>query len=186
VDGKSFTQRLTVKNDPRSPANTSDLRAQSDLLMKYYDGSKESWDAYNQISAMRRSLAAYTHASGPPEIAASANALDAKLAALAGTTDRGRGGFTGGGGGGTPPPPSFVAINGTMSQALTALDNGDMAPNESMRKGYIAKCADLKTAITSWKTINATDLPGFNAILIRNNTEPIAPGSPVLAVPICM
>ena len=42
VDGKSYTQPVTVKNDPRSSAKTSDVRAQSDLLMKYYEGSKES------------------------------------------------------------------------------------------------------------------------------------------------
>jgi len=174
-----------VKNDPRSPAKTSDLRAQLDLEMKYYEGAKESWDAYNQISAMRSSLAAYTHASGPSEIAAAATAFDAKLAALGGTPG-GRGGFTGGGGGGTPPPPSFVAINGTMSQQLTALDNGDMAPSESMRKGYIAKCADLKTAITSWTTINTVDLPAFNAILSRNNGKPVAATSPLLAIPVCL
>jgi hypothetical protein len=185
ADGKSYTQRVTVKNDPRSPAKTSDLRAQLDLEMKYYDGAKESWDAYNQISATRSSVAAYTHANGSSEIAAAATALDAKLAALGGTPG-GRGGFGGGaGGGGTPPPPSFVAINGTMSQQLTALDNGDMAPSESMRKGYIAKCADLKTDITSWRTINTVDVPAFNAILSRNNSKPIAASSPVLAIPVC-
>jgi photosystem II stability/assembly factor-like uncharacterized protein len=183
VDGKSYTQRVTVKNDPRSPAKTSDLRAQLDLQMKYYEGAKESWDAYNQISAMRSSVAAYG-GSGPSEITAAATALDAKLAALGGTADRGRGGFTGGGSG-TPPPPNFVAINGAMSHELTALDNGDMAPNEPMRKGYIAKCTDLKTAITGWKTVNTTDLPAFNAILTRNGVKPIATSSPILAIPVC-
>jgi hypothetical protein len=185
ADGKSYTQRVTVKNDPRSPAKTSDLRAQLDLAMKYYGGTKQSWDAYNQISAMRSSLAPYAHANGPSEIAAAATAFDAKLAALGGSTTGGRGGFTGGGGDGTPAPPSFVAINGTMSQALTALDNGDMAPTESMHKGYIAKCADLKAAITSWTTINTIDLPAFNAILSRNNNKPIAVSSPLLSIPVC-
>jgi hypothetical protein len=185
VDGKSYTQRVTVKNDPRSSAKTSDVRAQSDLLMKYYEGSKESWEAHNQISAMRSSLAPYMGGTSPSEIATAATALDAKLAALGGTTDRGRGGFTGGGGGGATPPPNFVALNGTMSQALTALDNGDMAPTESMLNGYIAKCTDLKTAITSWKTITTVDLPAFNAILTRNNIKPIAAGSPALAIPVC-
>jgi hypothetical protein len=183
VDGKSYTQRVTVKNDPRSPAKASDVRAQLDLEMNYYQGAKESWDAYNQISAMRSLLAAYTHGGGPSEVTTAATALDAKLAALAGSTERGRGG--GGGGGGVTPPPNFVALNGTMSQALTAFDNGDMAPNESMRKGYIAKCTDLKTAITNWKTINTVDLPAFNAILSRNNGKPIAATSPVPAVPVC-
>jgi hypothetical protein len=183
VDGKSYTQRVTVRNDPRSPAKTSDLLAQLDLQMKYYDGAKKSSEAYNQITTMRHSLADYTHGSAPSEIVTAATVLDAKLAALGGTTDRGRGGFTGGGG--TPPPPTFMAINGTMGHELTALDNGDMAPNEPMRKGYIAKCSDLKTAITSWKIINTTDLPAFNAILTRNSLKPIPASSPVLAVPVC-
>jgi hypothetical protein len=60
-----------------------------------------------------------------------------------------------------------------------------MAPNDPMRKGYIAKCSDLKTAIASWKTINTTDLPAFNTILIRNSVQPIAASSPVLAIPVC-
>jgi photosystem II stability/assembly factor-like uncharacterized protein len=183
VSGKSYTQRVTVKNDPRSPAKPSDLRAQLDLQMKYYDGAKESSDAYGQISALRRSLTEYTHGSPPSEIVAVATALDAKLAALGGTTDRGRGGFTGRGG--TPPPPSFMAINGTMGHELIALDNGDMLPNEPMRKGYTAKCSDLKTAITSWKSINSADLTAFNAILTKNNVKPIAVSSPVLVVPVC-
>jgi hypothetical protein len=159
------------------------LLAQLDLQMKYYDGAKKSSEAYNQITTMRHSLADYTHGSAPSEIVTAATVLDAKLAALGGTTDRGRGGFTGGGG--TPPPPTFMAINGTMGHELTALDNGDMAPNEPMRKGYIAKCSDLKTAITSWKIINTTDLPAFNAILTRNSLKPIPASSPVLAVPVC-
>jgi photosystem II stability/assembly factor-like uncharacterized protein len=184
VDGKSYTQRVTLRNDPRSPARMSDLRAQLDLQMKYYEGEKESWDAYNQISAMRHSLAEYAHGSAP-EIAVAATALDAKLAALGGTTDRGRGGSGSAGGGGTPPPPNFVAINGTMSHELIALDNGDMAPTEPMLKGYIAKCTDLKTALTSWKTISTADLPAFNAILTRNNVKPITASPPVLVVPVC-
>jgi hypothetical protein len=54
-----------------------------------------------------------------------------------------------------------------------------------MRKGYIARCTDLKTDITSWKTINTVDLPAFNAILSRNNGKPIAASSLVLAIPVC-
>ena len=183
VNGRSYTQRVTVKNDPRSPAKPSDLRAQLDLEMKYYDGAKKSSEAYDQIATMRHSLTEYTHGSAPSEIVTAATALDAKLAALGGSTDRGPGGFTGGGG--TPPPPNFVGINGTMGHELTAMDNGDMAPSEPMRKGYIAKCSDLKTAIASWKTINTTDLPAFNAILTRNNLKPIAASLPVFVVPVC-
>ncbi len=32
VDGKSYTQALTLKNDPRSPATAAELAAQHELL----------------------------------------------------------------------------------------------------------------------------------------------------------
>ncbi len=182
VDGKSYTRQTTVKNDPRSPAKLADLRAQHDLQMKLYQGAKESTDAYNQIAAMRRALVAYTHASGPSEIARAGTALDAKLAALGGTTGgRDRGGS---GSAGTQPPPDFVAINGAMGQQLTTLENGDMAPTEAMRKGYIAECSNLRTALASWKAINAGDLLAFNTILSRNNVKPVSPSTPTV-VPAC-
>lgn len=184
VDGNSYTQHVTVKNDPRSPATTADLRAEHDLQMKFYDGAKESWDGYNQVTAVRHSLAQYTHGSGPSDVVAAATALDAKLLALSGTTgERGRGGF--GGQGATPPPPNFVAINGAMSRQLTALDNADITPNEPWRRASLAECSDLKTAATSWKTISIGDLAAFNAILAKNNDNPIAPSSPVFAIPVC-
>jgi photosystem II stability/assembly factor-like uncharacterized protein len=183
VDGKSYTQHTTVKNDPRSPAKTSDLRAQHDLQMKLYQGAKDSWDAYNQIAIARRAVAEYTHGSGPSEIVTAATALDAKLLALSGTPGgRGRGGSVGAGT--TPPPPDFVAINGAMSRQITTLENGDMAPTEAMRKGYLAECSNLKTALANWKTINTGDLPALNATLARNSVKPIAASTPALA-PAC-
>lgn len=184
VDGKSYTQRLTVTNDPRSPATLAGLSAQHDLQMKLYDGAKEAWGGYNQITAMRHSLAQYTHGSGPADVAAAATALDTKLAGVSGTTgERGRGGFPGAGG--APPSPNFVGINGSMTRQLTALENGDMAPNEAMQKAYTAQCSDLTTAITNWRTIDTDDLAAFNAVLTKNNIRPMAASSPAVALPAC-
>jgi photosystem II stability/assembly factor-like uncharacterized protein len=42
VNGKSYTQTLTVKNDPRSPATAADLRAQHELQMNLYNYAKEA------------------------------------------------------------------------------------------------------------------------------------------------
>src|SRR5436853_193521 len=56
VDGKSYTQSVTVRNDPRSPATAADLRAQHELQMKLYAGGKAAWDGYNQIAAARAAV----------------------------------------------------------------------------------------------------------------------------------
>jgi hypothetical protein len=43
----------------------------------------------------------------------------------------------------------------------------------------------LRSALTSWRAINATDVAAFNAILLKNNLKPIAAATPVLALPVC-
>ncbi|HEY8310836.1 MAG TPA: hypothetical protein VIG47_09780, partial [Gemmatimonadaceae bacterium] len=79
VDGKSYTQPVTVRNDPRSLATAADMKAQTALLMKISAGAKESWDGYNQVEAMRRSIAGLMTANQPADVVAAAKALDAKL-----------------------------------------------------------------------------------------------------------
>lgn len=181
VDGKSYRQHVTVKNDPRSPATESDLRAQHDQQMKFYAGAKAAWDDYNQIASVRRSVAEYAHGSGPSDVTTAATALEAKLVALSGTVgERARRGSSG-----TPASPNFVAINGAMNSRLGALENGDFAPNEPMRLAYTAECSDLRTAMTDWMNINSGDIAAFNSMLTKNKRKPIAVSSAAVALPVC-
>ena len=50
VDGQILTQTVTVKNDPGSRATAADLAALHNLQMKLYDGTRESWDGFQQIA----------------------------------------------------------------------------------------------------------------------------------------
>ncbi|MCX6538437.1 MAG: hypothetical protein NT151_05815 [Acidobacteria bacterium] len=192
VNGKAYTQTVTVKNDPRSPATAADLRAQHALQMKLVDGIKEAWDAYNQVAAMRAAVADLSRSNPPADVAAASTAFEAKLAAMGGTTGGGRRGAGGGGGGGgfgagrgAAAPPNFVGINGALIRQLDTLDFGDMAPNEPMNKAYAAGCGELKTAVLNWKTINGQDLTAFNAILTKNNLKPVASAPTALPIPVC-
>jgi photosystem II stability/assembly factor-like uncharacterized protein len=189
VDGKSYTQTVTVKNDPRSPATAADLRAQHDLLMKAYDGAREARAGYDQVTVMRAAVATITKANPPAEVATAATAFDAKLAAVGGNAGAGGRGSGGGGGRGAaarpPPPPNFAAINGVMDRLLTALEPGDMAPNEPQQRSYLSACNDLKSAVATWKTVNSADLAAFNTVLAKNNIGQIPAASPALAMPVC-
>ncbi|MEO6865522.1 MAG: hypothetical protein ABI229_08720 [Gemmatimonadaceae bacterium] len=182
VDGKSYTQSVTVKNDPRSPATAVALRAQNDLMMKIYSGIKQSWDGYNQVATMRSAVTSLTAATQPADVVSAAKAFDAKLEAVGGSTTPSARGFARGG---PPPAPDFVRVNGIMSTALTALDNGDMAPTAATLRGYAADCSQLKTVITNWQAVNTTDLATLNALLSKNNVSPVRAASPKLAVPAC-
>jgi photosystem II stability/assembly factor-like uncharacterized protein len=187
VDGKAYTQTVTVRNDPRSPASAIDLHAQHDLQMKLADGAREARDGYQQVTAMRAAAAEVTKGSPPADVAAAAKDFDAKLAAIGGSTGGGRRGGGGGfpGAGGPPPPPNFAALQGTMIRQLGTLDSGDMAPNDPMTRAYAAACSDLRTVVSNWTAVNANELPAFNAVLTKNNVKALAAASPALLAPVC-
>jgi hypothetical protein len=188
VDGKTYLQTATVKNDPNSSATTADLHALHDLQMKLYDGTKESWDGFHQVAAMRTSIADILGGNPPAEVTTAARALDAKLAALAGPTA-----FAGRGSGG--PRTAFSTINGveaeegavlvSMNGQLKVLDMSDIPPNPTKLSAWRNVCTDMRTAVTNWRDINAKDLIAFNAMLVKNNIKAIPTASPSLPIPVC-
>ena len=175
VAGKSYTQPVTVVNDPRSPATVADVRAQAALQTKLTTAMQQSWTAYQQVAAMRALVAADT-------AVAAAKAFDSTLAAVGGNPD-GRGGF--GGFGGPRQAPTFVGVNGNLTNQLNALENGDMAPTPAMLAAWVSACNDLKSAVTTWTTINGAALATLNAALTQGGLKPIAAAAPVMAVPVC-
>ena len=184
VDGRTYTQTVTVKNDPRSPASAADLRAQHDLQMKIDAGAREAWDGYHQVTAMRAALASALKSSAA-EIADAAKAFDAKLQAVGGTAGGGRRGGGGGGRGGPPVPPNFAGLQSAMLRQLETQDSGDMAPSDPMLRAYSGVCGELKDAVTRWKVLNGAELTSLNGVLKKNGLAPIPAASPALAMPVC-
>ena len=190
VDSKSYTQTVTVKNDPRSPATAADLTAQHDLLMKLFAGSNEAWDGYTQVTAMRSALGELSASNPPADVASAIVAFTAKLASAGGSG--GAGGRGGGGGGGRgaalagpPPAPNFAGLVGAMNRQLDGLDFGDQAPTEPMLKAWSWVCADLQTAVINWKNINSVDLVAFNGVLAKSGLPAIKAAGPMLSPPVC-
>jgi photosystem II stability/assembly factor-like uncharacterized protein len=188
VSGKSYTQPLTVRNDPRSPASLADLRAQHALAIKLYDGIRESWEGYQQVSAMRTAVTGLTRSESPAEVDTAATALLARLTLVGGSAG-GRGRFGGGGGfggqAGPPPPPNFAGVNGRLVRLLNTVENGDMAPNEPMLRAFASACAELGTVVSAWRAVQEKELAAFNAVLAKNTLKPVAAAAPALVVPAC-
>ena len=189
VDGKEYAQTVTVRNEPNSPGTAADLIALHDLQMKLWQATRVSWDGFQQIAAMRGAIATVLRGNLSAEVASAATALDAKLNELAGPTA-----FAGRGGGGSHSP-NFSTINGveaeegavlvSMNGQLKVLDMSDMAPNPSKLAAWQYACRDLRTALTNWRAINATELVALNGTLSRNKIAPIAAAAPVLSMPEC-
>jgi photosystem II stability/assembly factor-like uncharacterized protein len=182
VDGKKYTQTVTVKNDPRSPASALELKAQHDLQTKITDGAQLAWDGYRQVTGLREKIKELS-ASKVQEVADAAKAFDARLAAVGGNPQGGRRG--GGGFGGPPPAFSFVTAQTAMLRHLQTLDSGDMAPNEPIQRAYASTCRELATIVKSWDGLRNGELTSFNAVVTKNSMSAVTITSPALTAPAC-
>ncbi|MGH7584200.1 MAG: WD40/YVTN/BNR-like repeat-containing protein, partial [Gemmatimonadales bacterium] len=189
VDGKIYTRIVSVKNDPNSKATSADLAALHALQMKLYQGTRTSWDGFQQIAATRQALAGLLQAGAASDVTQAARSLDTRLEKLAGPTA-----FMGGRG--APPPlPSFSTINGveaeegavlvSMNGQLKVLDMSDIPPNPSKLVAWRNVCRDLRGVLQQWHDINVKDLPALNALLVSHQEKPIAVASAQLEAPDC-
>ena len=84
VDGKSYTQPLTVHNDPRSPATVADLRAQHALHMKIDSGLRSAWDGYGEAAALRAAATAVASANASTEAKTAVASFVGRIDSVAG------------------------------------------------------------------------------------------------------
>ncbi|MEJ2216991.1 MAG: hypothetical protein P8099_10285 [Gemmatimonadota bacterium] len=182
VDGRTYTQTVTVTNDPRSPASMQDLQAQHALEMKVYAGIREAWDGHAQAAALDSAVAAVGR-SAASEVAGAAKTLEARIDSVAGDT-AGEGGGGGGVAGGTSAF-DFVQLNGALVLQLQRLGSGDAAPTPAMAAAYAYQCRRLASAVAKWRSLNEEALPAFNRVLRRHGLRPVPAASPLPAAPAC-
>jgi hypothetical protein len=183
VDGKSYTQTVNVRGDPRSPASASALQAQHDLQMKLVDALRQSYEGWRMAGALRSALVAQLPSNGGQQmtdLAAAATLFSARLDTVGGldtTRARGRGAQA--------SAPNFRAVNRALVGQLNAQDVGDMAPTPAMIAAYTKTCTDFASAITTWQRLASTDLADLNAVLKRRGIKVLAPPTSMLRPPNC-
>jgi photosystem II stability/assembly factor-like uncharacterized protein len=165
VNGKSYTQPITVHLDPRVKTPALELATLNRLTKEMYDGARAAHAAAEQARAL---IATLKGKSG-------ADALRAKLIALAPPPASGGGGFGGRGGRGGAPgggrgagrggrgaataataeTPSLDAVSAQMIAAAMAMQSADVAPTAR----EVAACADARRQFTAtmaeWNLLKA-------------------------------
>ncbi|HEV8498675.1 MAG TPA: hypothetical protein VGQ56_17485 [Gemmatimonadaceae bacterium] len=173
VDGKSYSQPLALRLDPRVKTSASGLAQLATLSREMYDGAVAAHRAYNQA----RALSAQLDKVSGPDVAA----LKAKVDSLAPPQAAGRRGGRGFGGGrgrgGAPPgPPTLETASNTMIAAAMAMQSADVTPTE----GQVAACmrarATATDAMRRWTALRTTELNALNA-------KRKAAGQPTVALP---
>ncbi|HEV3140049.1 MAG TPA: hypothetical protein VGY57_06015, partial [Vicinamibacterales bacterium] len=159
VDGKSYTQPLTLKMDPRVKTPALGLAQQFTLSKQMYDGMLDAQNAVQEIRALRAKIASAGSATASAERAA----LDAKLAALEGGGGGGRGGRGGGGrgvpsaGAGQTPEPAetFASIGGGLGAMMGLLQGADVTPTSQLVAAVGQRRAALMKLKAQWTALQA-------------------------------
>jgi len=197
VDGQTYTQWVTVHNDPRvgeSPKVMAELRAKNKLMMLAYDASKQTSDGNSEVLAIRQQVTALSGSHPPDDVAKAATQLETKLATfggiVAGRGGRGGGGFGGGRGGRGAAEPNaikaFNVLNNSFDSIVSLSQVGlDEAPTQAEIDSWQTDCKDYSATVAAWKKMQTQDLATFNALLSKNNLQPLQLTSTKLTVPPC-
>lgn len=165
VGGHTYTQPLTLVNDPRVAISQGDLEAQLRAERRMTAGMAVSYRGETEIDSARAVLAADTlHASGTSmatEILPLARTLDARLAAIA-----------------NQPNSGFGAANRDLARHLEDADFGDLLPTKSNLAAVDINCQEIDTALAALRRLQATDLPRVNALLTRAHLAPLTISAP--------
>ncbi|HEY2824758.1 MAG TPA: hypothetical protein VGI83_04365 [Gemmatimonadales bacterium] len=181
VNGKSYTQTVTVTNDPRSPATLADLRLQETLIEKIDAGMHTAWDAYQQVDAMRTALGKVKAGDSTSDLAKAVVILGAKLDSIGGIAQDSRPfnfGFQG------RPATDLFSVHSALQDQFMNQDGGDLAPPEPVLQGFAFTCRDLTATTARWKTLNGDELRAFNALLTKGG-QPTIPAATGVTTPRC-
>ncbi|HET9371416.1 MAG TPA: hypothetical protein VFO19_14250, partial [Vicinamibacterales bacterium] len=173
VNGKSYTQPLVVKQDPRVKTPALHMQQVYTLTKAAYYGAVDALAASARAAGIRAQIAALQ----PKAQGATADALaafDKKVLAIAGEPaaaggGRGRGAGAGGGRGGGPPAPTGPATVASTGAGLAAVMNSlmsaDVQPTANQVRNITTAQAAYTAAMAKWNTLMKTDLPAVNMTL---------------------
>jgi hypothetical protein len=162
ANGKSYTEPLVVKMDPRVRTTQGDLLQQYTLSKQLYDDMAAASKALEQMRALGEKARQLHDRAGQGGAADAITAFDQKLAALAGAGGGGRGG---GGRGAATGPDTIASVNGSLGVLMRLIQEADVAPTTQA----VAASADRRKAMASllqrWATMKSQDLVTLNTQL---------------------
>ena len=176
VDGKSYTQPLIVKMDPRTQAPLADLRKQFDMEIGSVEGMDRSFDALEQVKSVRAQLKElFGKAKRKEKLEKSLAALDAEVAELEGAEQHS---FYG-----VPPsgkqPENFSTLNQHFSTMLSVADSSDGAPTTQALSAYQEVKQSEAALNDRWSKVREHEIPGLNKELKKAGLVPINPFKPL-------
>jgi hypothetical protein len=162
VDGKQYTQPITLRLDPRVKTPPAALAQLASLTREMYTGTAAARDAYDQA----RALSAKLESAGGDDAAAFKREVDS-LAPPAPAGGRGGRGFGGGGGGrgrgGAPEVQNLETVMASQMAAAMAMQAAEVAPTASQIAAVTKARGDAAAVMKRWTAVRTTGLAALNA-----------------------
>ena len=163
VSGKSYSSKVTVRNDPRSPATAAALRAQQALTAKIDAAMRASYDGYQQVAAMRTAIEAIKVTDSTSDLGRAIKAFHATLDSVGGVALEDRPfsfGFAG------KPKTDLFSVHDRLQTQFVGQDTGDLAPTAAALSGFARTCLDLTRTLRRWQALTGDELRVINSRLV--------------------
>jgi photosystem II stability/assembly factor-like uncharacterized protein len=170
ANGKTYTQSLTVKMDPRVKTAIPDLQLQHDLAFKAYTGREDAIQAYNQVHRLRAAIAALLPRV-PTTIQATLKTLDEKAAPLEGAPRRGAG--RGAPGEAPSQLKTFAQLQADYATLFAILQEADCTPTTQTVNALQATQKAATLTASTWMQLQREDVATVNEQLKQANLDPI-------------
>jgi photosystem II stability/assembly factor-like uncharacterized protein len=170
VNGKSYTQPIVVKQDPRVKTPALAMEQVYTLSRAMYYGAVDARQAAGKIAALRQQIAKL-QPQAPAAVASALAAFDKKASALEGTPPtpgggRGRGAGPGGPPAGPPPPADTLwAVSGALGAVMNAMQAADVPPTANTLAAVTTAQQNASRVLARWTTLRTVDLPALNTQL---------------------
>jgi photosystem II stability/assembly factor-like uncharacterized protein len=165
VNGKSYSQPLRVKMDPRVKTSASGLAQQFKLSEELYSRLLTLSPAVDQAGDLRKQLKAVRQKLNEGTLAAAVDQIDQKVQTL-----------VGGGGrrpGAGPETPTLAGLRTRYLALFNVFQEADVAPSMQAAAGVSELEQQLPPLLERWKTIKSQDIPALNAQLKQSGLPEI-------------
>jgi len=194
VNGKTYTQPITVKQDPRVKTPALVMQQVYTLTKSMYNGAVDAQAAAQQVQGVREQIAALVpKATGgvaqaltdfdkkvetlgaAPAAAAPGGGAPATAAAGAGAGARGGGAGRGGRGGGAPGAPAntFTSAGSALSGLMNSLQAADVQPTANQLTAINNALQTYRQLTAAWAAMRTVQLAALNTQLRAAGLEVI-------------
>ncbi len=174
ADGRTVTQPLEVRPDPRLPASGDDYARQYALLLKIRDTLSATHDAVIQIRAMREQVKAAADrakaAGDDGTVAKAAEGLTKALTAVEEELYQTKNQSN------QDPLNYPIRLNNKLSALAGVVARADAAPTEQAEAVFADVAQRIEAQIARLKAIRESDVPAFNRLVREKDVPAILVG----------